>query len=170
LIHPEIKLLDDNILRTKAVKVTVLDQEVIDLIQKMFKVMDEAGGIGLAANQIGSNLAIFVTKINGKYDTFINAEIIEKSDSILFMEGCLSIPGVKDQTNRFNKITMTYLTPEDMNYVIKEEFEGLPAVVMQHETDHLNGKLYIDSFAQYRKSLAVKKYKKTLRRFAQENK
>lgn len=162
MIHPDLKIVGEEILKTKAEKITIIDQNISNLINKMFMVMEEAGGIGLAANQIGSNLAVFVTNVRDKKEVFINPEIIEKHEPIFFIEGCLSVPGVRDQTKRFNRIVMTYQTPEDMSQTLREEFEKLAAVVMQHETDHLNGALYIDDFSQYRKSMALKKCKKTL--------
>jgi len=163
MLHPDIKIIGEDILKNKATSVVDVTPEIYHLIEKMYKVMHEANGIGLAANQIGSDLSIFVTKMRGHNEVFINPTIIEKDNEVLFTEGCLSIPGVRDQTKRFNRVVLTFQTPEDMTYVIREEFEEMCAFVVQHEVDHLNGKLYLDNFNSFRKSVAIKKCNKVLK-------
>lgn len=163
MIHPELKLLGEECLKQKALRVVDITPEIVSLIENMHKVMGEANGVGLAANQIGSNLAIFVAKIKNKNDVFINPQIVETEEQVLFTEGCLSVPGVADQTKRFKRVVLTYQTPEDMSYVLREEFEDMDAFVVQHEVDHLNGKLYIDNFNQMRKSKAIQKCKKIMK-------
>ena len=163
--HPEIRIIGDPILTCKAKQIDCYDQSLLDLIQKMTKLMTEANGVGIAANQVGSDLAVFITNAEGTNEVVINPEILEKTESIeAFHEGCLSLPGVYCHSNhRFNVIKVRYRDIKDINTVIEKELRGLPAVVFQHETDHLNGKLYIDGYGPIKRSMAVTKHKKYMR-------
>ena len=137
------------ILRTKSGPVEKIDVKFIDLIQNMFYTMEKASGVGLAAPQINLSKAVAVIDVSylDEYQDFkpmtlINPEIISSSGSSTEEEGCLSIPFIKAEVERAEKITLKYF---DFN--LKEvtvDLEGFPARVAQHEIDHLNGILFID--------------------------
>lgn len=124
-----------------------------EFIENMFETMYKSDGVGLAAPQVGKSIRLFV--IDGEHfskddpsmagfrRTFINAQIYERtgSDSV-FNEGCLSLPGIREDITRKSVIKMKYY---DENFNFHDEtFEGLQARVIQHEYDHTDGKLFID--------------------------
>ncbi len=137
-----------------------------DLISNMFETMHEAGGVGLAAPQVGESLRVFVVDTanfveEGEADeegladfkkVFINPEIIEETGKIWsFNEGCLSIPDVREDIDREEKIIINYL---DENFEEREEeFTGLKARVIQHEYDHIEGVLFTDYLSPLRKRI-----------------
>lgn len=133
---------DSNVLYKQVEPVIVFDLELQKLVKQMFKKMHKNQGIGLAANQIGLHKDIFVMHIDKK-TVCINAKIkrqdIETEEAI---EGCLSCPGKAVTVPRSKYITIAYYD-EYGNYVIKS-FRGLEARCVQHEMDHLAGKLIID--------------------------
>lgn len=168
--HPGIKVLGESCLRQVATPVSVLDNGFYDLIFLMTKTMHEAQGVGIAANQVGDNRAIFILATPEAFnEVFLNPEILEKSEPIdFFEEGCLSVPGVTAQNKaRFNKVKLKYTDYKTMQSVEKE-YQGLTAVAIQHEVDHLNGKLYIDHLGPVAKSLTLGKYNKLLKSFNKE--
>lgn len=140
----------DKILRKKVAKVTKVDNDIIKLISDMFETMRNANGIGLAANQVGVNKQIFVVDIS-VYDeykdvkpiAFINPKIVEKSEeTIVYEEGCLSIPNQHEEVIRPKKIRIEYY---DVNMNLQTlEADDLLARVIQHEYDHLQGILFTD--------------------------
>lgn len=140
----------DKILRKKATKVTKVDNSIIKLISDMFETMHNANGIGLAANQIGSNKRIFVLDISMVEDyedtkplTLINPKIISRSkETISYEEGCLSIPDQRADVIRPKNITIEFQDTHLKNHTI--EADELLARVMQHEYDHLQGILFTD--------------------------
>lgn len=159
-----ITLYGDKILRKKVEKVNEIDIKTIELIKDMFETMRNAHGIGLAANQVGADKAIFivdVSVIEGLEDikpmVFINPEIIEFSDEeIEIEEGCLSIPDIRANVCRAKEIVIRY---HDADLVEKElKADELLARVIQHEFDHLNGILFIDKIEEEE----LKKFKKDL--------
>lgn len=154
------------VLRKKTKLVTDFsDPNLESLISDMAETMYEAPGVGLAANQIGLSLRLAVIDVDWKEEggqknlrVFINPILTEKSDPISFEEGCLSLPGLTGETKRFNKVTVEY---QDLKGTKKTlNVEGLLAVALQHETDHLDGKLYIDRLSSLKKELLIKKFKK----------
>ena len=163
MIHPKIKIVGAAILKAKTVEVQPSDTELPALLEEMYKVMEEAKGIGLAANQIGSSKRVFVMKARGTNEAFINPEVLSQELPTTFEEGCLSIPGASAITKRFNKLKLRYFKPEDLTTPVEETFEGTSAIAVQHEMDHLNGKLYIDQFGPVRKGMILDKHKKYLR-------
>jgi len=140
----------DKILRKKAVKVSKVDNKIIKLIAAMFETMHNANGIGLAANQVGANKQIFVVDISiaegyedAKPLTLINPKIIAKSEeTIIYEEGCLSIPDQRAEVIRPKKIIIEYQDADLNTQTI--ETDDLLARVMQHEYDHLLGILFTD--------------------------
>jgi len=132
------------------------------LIESMYESMYQSNGVGLAAPQINKSIRLFTidaspfseeaaTEIEFK-QTFINAHIIEETgDKWSFNEGCLSVPGINEDVMRHPKIRITYYDT-DWNFH-DEEFEGVVARVIQHEYDHLEGKLFVDHLSGLRKTM-----------------
>ena len=123
-----------------------------ELIANMFETMDNAEGVGLAAPQIGLPIRVVVINYKGFRKAFINAHILEVSGEEESMEeGCLSLPGIHETVKRGNKIHVQYL---DENLEAHDEVvEGYLARVMQHEFDHLEGKMFIDHLSPLRKQM-----------------
>lgn len=138
---------DAEILRKKAApfdfrKYTKKERD--ELIKRMRKIMDNSGGIGLAANQIGLDMSVFVAKADNKFYCVFNPRITKASDNIVPWdgEGCLSVANKFSRTYRSDKIE---LEGEDKNgKKIKIKAWGLLSLIIQHEVDHLNGKLFLD--------------------------
>lgn len=162
MIHPKIKIIGETVLKTKTEPVKP-GEDLTSLLEEMYKVMEEAHGVGLAANQIGVSKQVFVMKARGTNEAFVNPEITNKESPTTFEEGCLSIPGTSATTNRFNKVKLKYFKPEDLNTPVEETIEGTAAIAVQHEMDHLNGKLYVDQFGPVKRGLVLDKHRKHLR-------
>ncbi len=158
MIYP-ITLFGDPVLKKTGREVTEKDLEG-DLIEDMFETMYAAGGVGLAAPQIGKSLNLFVIdstpmeedESKGLKGAFINTQIIEESgDSWAFEEGCLSIPGVREDVNRQPEVRIKY---RDEHFEEKEEtFTGVIARIIQHEYDHTQGVLFTDYLSPLKKRL-----------------
>lgn len=135
----------DSRLRLKAEPVAEVNQEIKDLIADMFETMYADDGVGLAATQIDVQKQVIVMDLVGNGEgkrCFINLEIFEKEGSQTCEEGCLSFPGIYAKVERAEKVRARFL---DENGVQQEiEAHELLAVCLQHELDHLNGKVFID--------------------------
>jgi peptide deformylase len=135
-------------LRWKSRDVTRIDDTLRTIIAKMFDLMYESKGIGLAANQVGLPLRLFVVNVSGdpeKKDeelVFINPVIRNRSGSAVGEEGCLSLPGLYADVARPELITVEAFDLDGQPFRVK--VDDLPARVIQHETDHLDGVLFID--------------------------
>ncbi len=139
----EIVLHPNKILREKTEKVEKIDKEIKELVKEMRKIMIQHNGVGLAANQIGKNLSIFVAYDNKKFYTFINPEIVKFFGKEKIMEeGCLSVPNVWGQIKRYEGVVISYQDLFGKKKKLKAK--GLLAQIIQHEIDHLNGVLFID--------------------------
>ena len=163
----------DPVLRKKAVEVTAEYPKLNQIVADMYETMYNAYGVGLAAPQVGLAIRLFVidtrpfsededlTKeeqelLSGFKKTFINATILkEEGDEWCFNEGCLSIPEVREDVYRHEKITIEYYD-EDFNKHT-EEYDGLIARVIQHEYDHIEGILFTDKISSLKKRLIQKK-------------
>ena len=164
LIHPEPKL------RKVSSEVKDLSDRLINLADDMLQTMYDAPGIGLAAPQIGLLVRLIVIDCN-KEDELIqhpiqmfNPEIIEASDEKNIQEeGCLSIPNQFGEVERPSKITVRWIDRDGNEK--QESFDGLWATCIQHEIDHLDGKLFIDYLSPLRRQLITRKMKK----FKREN-
>jgi len=157
--------LPDPRLREETQTITVFDQALQTLVDEMFETMYAAKGIGLAAPQIGINKKIAVIDVKGdKSETYclINPEIIERSGDELMEEGCLSVPGVYDKAPRATNVKMRALDRHGKSYELAAD--GLLAHCIQHEIDHLNGKLFVDYLSPLKRNLARKKLDKFKRR------
>ena len=171
MIYP-IVIYGSQILRNESEDITPDYPELKKLIEDMWITLGEAEGVGLAAPQIGKNIRLFIVDCTpwGEEDptladfkrVFINAEIYEVSEETsLFEEGCLSIPGIHENVRRPVSIRMRYL---DENFVEHdEEFAGKPARVIQHEYDHIEGKVFTDHLAPLRRNLIKNKLQKMAR-------
>ena len=150
----------DPILRKKVEDITDFTS-LPDMIEKMFNTMHEEDGIGLAANQVGWSLNLLVldtSNLEGEEDgepyILINSKIIKTEGEIVFEEGCLSVPDIRADINRPETITLQY---QDLNQNFHENtFTGLVSRVIQHEFDHLQGKLFIDYLPPAKKILINK--------------
>ena len=139
ITHPNI------ILATPTSPVVNFDQNLKQLISDMIDTMNNSGGVGLAANQIGISSSLFVCRLLLKNTTkaFINPEIIEKSDNMISIaEGCLSVPGQAACVPRHQHIKVNYVDEQNLSHTI--ELSDLDAIIFQHEFDHLLGKLIVD--------------------------
>lgn len=153
------------VLRKKAKKVEIFDDNLKSLIEDMADTMYDAPGVGLAAPQIGESVQLLVvntTKEEGEneYQAIINPEIVTTEGSQMDEEGCLSVPDLTANVKRFKKITLTCQDPDGNNLELTAEDRF--AVVLQHEIDHLNGILFIDHLSPLKRSLYKKKVKKML--------
>ncbi|HHF7375245.1 peptide deformylase [Legionella bozemanae] len=167
-IHP-ILYLPDARLRAVAKPVIDFDDKLQTLIDDMFETMYNARGVGLAAPQIGISLRLSVIDITGEKQeqmVIINPEIIASEGEKKFEEGCLSVPGAYDTVIRAEKVTVKALDRNGTPYEIKAE--GLLAECLQHEIDHMNGKLFIDLLSPLKKAMARKKLDKFKRQQARK--
>lgn len=137
------------VLRKKAKALKEVSDSTVQLIMDMFETMRKASGIGLAANQVGvlkRIIVIDISEVEGHEDVkpaaYINPVVVGGKDRLVMEEGCLSIPTLRDEVERDEKITIRY---RDANFnLIEEELEGIHARVFLHEVDHLDGILFID--------------------------
>lgn len=166
----EIRQWPDPVLRQKTVAVSVFDAELEELARNMIETMRDASGIGLSANQVGDSRRLAVVEVPyipgdkiqeylGKPIVLVNPYIIESEGSTLSVEGCLSIPDAQDTVRRFRAIKLRYqnLSGE----TIEMEAEGLMALCLQHEVDHLDGKTLIERASRLRKDIMIRRLKKT---------
>ena len=126
------------------------------LIENMFETLKVSNAVGLSAPQIGLNINLFVLDNNNIKKIFINPEILETSDEeVAYDEGCLSLPDVDLEIYRKEKVLINYF---DENFENHEEwFDGYTARIIQHEYDHLNGRLFIDHVTYLKKTLIKNK-------------
>jgi peptide deformylase len=154
------------VLKQKAQDISADYPNLNDLISNMFQTMYNANGVGLAAPQVGLSIRLFIVDatpfadeephLKGFKKTFINAQIIEETgETWSFNEGCLSIPEIREDINRHESLTISYY---DENWKHHEEtYNGLAARIIQHEYDHIEGKLFIDKLSPLRKAMLNKK-------------
>lgn len=172
MIYP-IVAYGDPILRKETRFIEKDETDLKKLSADMFETMYAANGVGLAAPQVGLNIRIFVvdgTPFSEKEDeddepdlsltdfkkTFINPEILEEEgDEWAFEEGCLSIPGIRGEVYRPEKLKIRYRDTDWNEYV--EEYDGMAARIIQHEYDHLLGKLFVDYLPTLKKQFIKKK-------------
>lgn len=138
----EVRKAGDKVLKTKAEPVLQVDKKIRRLLDDMAQTMYSADGVGLAAPQVGVSLRVIVIDVDEELIELINPVIIESEGCELGNEGCLSIPGVFGEVERFSKVTVTGLNRYGKN--IKITGTGLLSRALQHEIDHLNGILFIE--------------------------
>jgi peptide deformylase len=134
--------------------------DVKQLSEDMFETMHHASGVGLAAPQIGKSLRMFIVDTSPMEDekypdfkkTFINPEILEESgEEWDYEEGCLSIPGIREDVTRYEKLTIRYFDVDWKEHI--EQYDGIAARIIQHESDHLEGILFTDYLNGFKKRL-----------------
>ena len=152
----KIRAFGDPYLRKKAQVVDEVTDRHRQVLSEMAKLMYEASGIGLAAPQVGISEEMIVVDCGSGLYKLINPKIIKRQGRQALEEGCLSVPGVCVKVKRANKITAQAIDTEGKNITL--DAEGLFACVLQHEIDHLKGKLIID----YASLLQRRRIKKTL--------
>lgn len=138
----QIRIYGDPVLRKKSQPVKVVGPGERLLIKAMIATMKLAKGVGLAAPQVGINQRIFVADVGDGPVAFINPKIVKKSGAGVLEEGCLSIPGVTVEIKRAQEVLVRYTDEE--NQLVEQLIRNLLARVVQHETDHLDGKLIVD--------------------------
>ena len=151
-------------LRKKAAPVEAVDEALLTLIDDMFETMYEAPGIGLAATQVDVHRRLLVADVSPdktEPHVFINPEILEKDGVTVTEEGCLSVPGYYEEVERAEHIKVRYLDRDGAERV--GEFVGLLAVCVQHEIDHLDGKLFVDYLSEAKRQRIRKKLEKERR-------
>ena len=163
MIYP-IVALGNPVLKVRALEISPQDPQLKQLIEDMFETMYHASGVGLAAPQVGKSIRLFVIdaepmdeeKLKGTKMVFINPILLkEEGEPWPYEEGCLSIPGIREAVKRAEKITIQY---QDLSGISHENtFDGMLARVIQHEYDHLEGKLFIDYLSPFRKKLIQNK-------------
>lgn len=152
-------------LRIRAERVTVVDDEIKQLVDDMFETMYAAPGIGLAATQVNVHKRIIVIDVSDERDEpycFINPEIVSEDGRDSYEEGCLSVPGLYDYVERAERIKVKALDRNGEPFEL--EAEGLLAQCIQHEMDHLEGKLFVDYLSQLKRERIRKRYLKKARR------
>lgn len=155
----------DPYLRRKAASVEAVDDEVRALVDDMLETMYAAPGIGLAATQVGVDRRIAVIDVSESKDeplVLINPEILAPEGSETSEEGCLSIPGVFEKVTRPECVTLRALDRDGNAYELQAD--GLLAVCIQHEVDHLDGRLFIDRLSMLKRQRIEKRLLKQRRR------
>ena len=161
----KIRLYGDPCLRKKSTAVSQISCGERELIKSMIAAMYTNKGVGLAAVQVGVDQRIFVADIGNGPIAFINPQIFKKSGSSVLEEGCLSIPDVTVEVRRAERVAIRYTTEE--NEQVQGVYEGLMARVIQHEDDHLNGKMIVD-YAGFAQKIKLRKKLKEIQKISRE--
>ena len=155
----------DKRLREPGLPVTEFDAQLKTLIDDMAETMYAAPGVGLAATQIGERKRLFIIDISSGEDgeasdlrVFINPEIVESNGDITWEEGCLSFPGVREDVDRSERVKVRAQDADGQWFEL--EADGLMAVAIQHENDHLEGKLMIDHLSLLKRRMVHREMSK----------
>lgn len=165
MIYP-IVIFGSQILRDECERIDSDYPDLKKLVEDMFQTLESAEGVGLAAPQIGKNIRLFIVDCTpwgednpelAEYRrAFVNPEIYFRSEETkLYNEGCLSLPGIHEDVRRSLSIRMRYMDEEFVEH--DEEFTGLPAWVIQHEYDHIEGVVFTDRLSPLRRNLLKSK-------------
>jgi peptide deformylase len=163
----EILVVPHPVLKQVSTPVAIVDDDLRALMDDMLETMYDAPGIGLAAVQIGVAKRVIVMDLAGKDEPkapryFVNPEILWASEETApYEEGCLSVPEYYDEVERPARVKLKYLNYQ--GEPVEEDAEGMFAVCIQHEMDHLEGVLFIDHLSRLKREQAVKKVKKLVR-------
>src|SRR3989454_1390096 len=148
----------DSLLKQRASAVSCIGDDVVRLIDDMTETMYAAPGVGLAATQVGVGQRVVVLDVHDEDESagkrllkLINPEIVEREGTIVWEEGCLSVPDLTAPVTRARRILVRAWTPEERE--IEVEGEELLAVALQHEIDHLEGKLFLDRLSRLKRDL-----------------
>lgn len=151
-------------LRRTASEIVTVDGKVANLADEMLETMYAAPGIGLAATQVNVHQRLFVMDVSEENDSplvFINPEILETEGEAEMQEGCLSIPGVYETVRRPAQVRVAAVDREGNPFEM--DADGLLAVCIQHEIDHLNGKLFVDYLSPLKRNRIRKRMEKWIR-------
>jgi peptide deformylase len=155
-------------LHTVAKPVAVVDERIRQLVRDMAETMYQAPGIGLAATQVDVHERVIVIDVSETHDTlqvFINPEIVSAStERKPYEEGCLSVPGVYDEVERPERVTVRALDQDGQSFTL--EAEGLLAVCIQHEMDHLDGRVFVQYLSRLKQGRIRSKMQKLDRQAA----
>lgn len=162
----EILVYPDPVLREPAEPVSSIDGKIQKLIDDMADTMYHAPGIGLASNQVGEPYRIFIFDISSKDKpkelcVVINPEIVASDGTVVGEEGCLSVVDYSAEVKRAERITVQGLDREGNPITLEKE--GLAAIVLQHEIDHLDGTLFIDHLSKLKRELYKRRLSKVLK-------
>ena len=151
----------DKRLRERGKKIEAITPELRKLIDDMAETMYAAPGVGLAATQIGEALQLFIVDIADAEEpsdlkVFVNPEILETDGEVTWQEGCLSFPGIQEDIDRAAHVRVRALDRDGKTFEL--EAEGLLAVAIQHELDHLQGMLMIDHMGPLKKRLTTARW------------
>ncbi len=152
-------------LHKRAARVATVSDGIRKLIKDMADTMYAAPGIGLAATQVDVHLRVIVIDVSEKRDqlrVFINPEIVAASGDADLEEGCLSVPGVYEKVRRAERVTVRALDAAGEPFVL--DADGLLAVCIQHEMDHLEGKVFVEKLSRLKQSRILARLKKQDRR------
>lgn len=151
----------DERLHTVAEPVAEVDDSIRKLINDMAETMYEARGIGLAATQVDVHKRVVVIDLSEERNdllVLVNPEITHKEGETTYEEGCLSVPGIYDTVTRAEKVTLKALDADGKPYTL--DADGLLAICIQHELDHLNGRVFVEHLSQLKQSRIRTKLKK----------
>ena len=156
-------------LTTVATEVKCFDSELKKLLEDMIETMYSAHGIGLAATQVNVHKRLLVLDVSENQDqprVYINPEIIAQSGEQTHEEGCLSVPGIYANVKRAEIVTIRAQEADGKTF--EEQLEGLHAVCIQHEMDHLIGRLFVDYLSPLKRNMVRKKLEKQRKVAAKE--
>ena len=148
-------------LRTRATPVARVDAPLRDLVDDMLETMYAANGIGLAATQVNVHQRLLVADVSegrNQPRVYVNPEILDRTGTETMQEGCLSVPGYFDEVERAERIRVRAQDRDGKAF--EEDLEGLLAVCVQHEIDHLDGKLFVDYLSEMKRQRVRKKLEK----------
>lgn len=151
-------------LRTKAQPVETVDDDLRQFCKDLLETMYDAPGIGLAASQVNVHKRVIVVDVSedqSEPHVFINPELELLGEDIQYPEGCLSVPGYYEEVTRKDRIKVTALNPDGETFTM--EAEDLLAICIQHECDHLDGKLFVDYLSSLKRGRIRKKLEKAQR-------
>jgi peptide deformylase len=151
-------------LRTKATPVGAVDGPLRELIDDMLETMYAAKGVGLAATQVNVHKRVLVTDVSDARNeprAFVNPEILSRDGTETSQEGCLSVPGYYDDVERAARIRVRALDRDGKAF--EQDLDGLLAICVQHEIDHLDGRLFVDYLSEMKRQRVRKKLEKERR-------
>jgi len=156
-------------LRTRAAQVAEVDAEVRQLIDDLLETMYAAKGVGLAATQVNVHRRVLVADVSEQKDSplaFVNPEVLAREEVGTMQEGCLSVPGFFEDVERAHRVRVRALGRDGKPFEL--DAEGLLAVCVQHEIDHLDGKLFVDYLSELKRTRIRKKLEKEHKQRATE--
>ena len=156
MAYREVIKYPDNRLRKKSLPVTDYSDPVIQkLAEDLFDTLNVTGGVGISAPQIGTNLRVIAIKTDDFQELMINPVVTSAEDSKMMNEGCLSFPGIYENVERFDTVDVEYMNLK--GETISAIASGLPAQIIQHEIEHLDGRLIVDNVSLLKANRIKKK-------------